>query len=419
MPQGYKDSPLGIIPQEWEVKRMQKIVKYQSGYAFNSTDSCEKGIKWLKIANVGVKQAKWEELNFLPYEFRDIFSEFLLKADDIVLALTRPILDKKLKITKLTKNDVPALLNQRVAKVIPINENDANFIYQAMQHPRFIHDMLSDILGTDPPNASFDCMYKQKIPLPPLPEQQKIAEMLTYWDAAIEKQTQLIDKLETRNRGLMQQLLTGKKRLKGFAREWQKTKLSELGNTYVGLTGKNKDDFGEGKPYVSYLNIFKNSKIDTSNFEYVKIGNDENQNKAAYGDIFFTVSSETSNEVGMSSVLLDNVDELYLNSFCFGFRLFSFEILEPLFARYFFRSASFRKEIYKLSQGATRYNLSKNEVLKIAITLPSIPEQTAIANILSAADEEIEKEKEKLTVLKLQKKGLMQVLLTGKKRVKI
>ena len=60
-----------------------------------------------------------------------------------------------------------------------------------------------------------------------------------------------------------------------------------------------------------------------------------------------------------------------------------------------------------MSQGATRYNLSKNEVLKIAITLPSIPEQTAIANILSAADEEIEKEKEKLTVLKLQKKGLM------------
>jgi type I restriction enzyme S subunit len=151
----------------------------------------------------------------------------------------------------------------------------------------------------------------------------------------------------------------------------------------------------------------------------VDVKADESQNKVQYGDIFFTVSSETPNEVGMASVLLENVDELYLNSFCFGFRLYDFNTLLPEFGSYYLRSDVFRSEIYKLSQGATRFNLSKNSLMKLDILLPSLAEQTAIANILSAADSEITLAKQKLARLKEQKKGLMQVLLTGKKRVKI
>ena len=142
---------------------------------------------------------------------------------------------------------------------------------------------------------------------------------------------------------------------------------------------------------------------------------DEKQNLVQYGDSFFTISSETPDEVAISSVLLDKVDNTYLNSFCFGFR-FDFNILLPEFARYYFRSNYIRKYTYKLSQGSTRFNLSKNKFLEMIINIPSIEEQKKIAGLLSVIDEDIENLKKQLELRKQQKKGLMQRLLTGEVR---
>ena len=217
----------------------------------------------------------------------------------------------------------------------------------------------------------------------------------------------------------MQQLLTGRVRLPGFSGQWQEVKLGDLGESFNGLTGKSKDDFGEGSSFISYLNVFNNSKIDIHQFDSVKIEADENQNEVKYGDLFFTVSSETPEEVGMCSVLLDHVEGVYLNSFCFGFRLHSFDILSPEFARYFFRAYSIRKKITSLAQGSTRFNLSKNQMKKMQFSLPPTEEQTAIARILTTADAELALLERRLAALQAQKRGLMQVLLTGKIRVKV
>lgn len=145
----------------------------------------------------------------------------------------------------------------------------------------------------------------------------------------------------------------------------------------------------------------------------------ESQSLTQFGDFFFTTSSETPDEVGMSSVLLDQVDEVYLNSFCFGFRLFDFKSLLPEFARYLLRSENIRSEIAVLGQGATRYNLSKKQLMKLELVLPNINEQKKIATILSTADQEIASLQQKLDALKQEKKALMQQLLTGKRRVKV
>nr|WP_257222141.1 MULTISPECIES: restriction endonuclease subunit S [unclassified Acinetobacter] len=222
----------------------------------------------------------------------------------------------------------------------------------------------------------------------------------------------------------MQQLLTGKKRLldengERFSGEWNEYSLGNLGNTFTGLTGKTKDDFGSGVPYITYMNIFKNSRIDINQVDYVVIKEDENQNSVRYGDIFFTTSSETAEEVGMSSVLLEEVERLYLNSFCFGFRLSNFKVLLPQFAAYILRSSNIRKQISILGQGATRYNLSKNQLMKLILRLPTIVEQKKIAEVLTLSDQEIENLQKKLDCLKQEKKALMQQLLTGKCRVKV
>ena len=143
------------------------------------------------------------------------------------------------------------------------------------------------IFGSGQPLITASLLKNIKISFPPLPEQQKIAEVLSTWDKAIEKQSQLIEKLELRKKGLMQQLLTEKKRLPGFNIPWKKIKLGEMGNTYNGLSGKNKDDFEQGNAkFIPYINVFSNEKIDMNNLQCVKINPEDQQNMVKYGDIF-------------------------------------------------------------------------------------------------------------------------------------
>ena len=188
--------------------------------------------------------------------------------------------------------------------------------------------------------------------------------------------------------------------------------LGKLGETFTGLSGKTKDDFGAGKLYIPYTNIFENAQVDISKLEFVRIGL-ERQNKVRYGDLFFTTSSETVEEVGLTSVLLDELEEAYLNSFCFGFRLRTFELLRPEYASFLFRSHDIRKQITRLGQGSTRINLPKTELLeKLLVTFPEKDEQAKIFEILSKIDESISTTQKLITKYERIKTGLMQDLLT-------
>lgn len=266
-------------------------------------------------------------------------------------------------------------------------------------------------------NASYKAV---PVLLPPLEEQKKIAEILSLWDKAIEQTKELIAYKEKQKKGLMQALLTGKKRLNGFTDEWKTTKLGEIAYTYGGLTNKTKNDFGSnGNKYISYLDIYQNYYLNEPTNNYVTIAENEIQTELKHGDILFTLSSETPEEVGISCVILFEPNEkIYLNSFSFCLRLKENNILHPLFSAYIFRAEHLRQSINKLAQGATRYNLSKTNFLKLNINIPtSLAEQEAIADILSKADEEIELLNKQLALYTEQKKGLMQNLLTGKVRV--
>ena len=178
-----------------------------------------------------------------------------------------------------------------------------------------------------------------------------------------------------------------------YREDYARTTLGKIGNTYNGLTGKSAEDFGQGSPYITYKSIFDNSRVDISRVEYVQISDIEQrnkkQNKVARGDIFFTTSSETPEEVGMTSVLLDNIADCYLNSFCFGYRVYSQEQYLPEYLRFYLRSSIIRKKLFVLAQGSTRFNLSKNEVMRIGINMPKAIEQRKIARFLSLLEERI------------------------------
>ncbi|VDH05118.1 restriction endonuclease subunit S [Bergeyella zoohelcum] len=189
--------------------------------------------------------------------------------------------------------------------------------------------------------------------------------------------------------------------LQGQKVEWKT--LGELGEFYGGLTGKNKNDFSEGNAkYVTYVNVFKNPALNFDINDFVKINKSENQNKIQYGDILFTGSSETPDECGMSSVVNKKVEEdIYLNSFCFGFRLNEPSEFDPDFLKHIFRSFELRKQIGLTANGVTRFNVSKKRMEKVKIPIPPLSVQKEIANILDKFNE-LEKELDK--ELELRKK---------------
>ena len=156
-----------------------------------------------------------------------------------------------------------------------------------------------------------------------------------------------------------------------------------MGQTYTGLSGKTKDDFGHGQArFVTYMNVFSNSISNPEMTEPIEI--DPKQNEVEVGDVFFTTSSETPEEVGMSSILLEKRGKTYLNSFCFGFR--PSEKIDSYYLAYMLRSESTRAKIILLAQGISRYNISKNKVMEIAVSLPSLDEQKMIGQYFSQLD---------------------------------
>ncbi len=194
-------------------------------------------------------------------------------------------------------------------------------------------------------------------------------------------------------------------RFPGFMADWDYRKLGDVGETYTGLSGKSKDDFGHGRgKYVTYMNVFSNSIANPSLVELVEI--DTKQNEVNPGDIFFTTSSETPEEVGMSSVWLENSDNTYLNSFCFGYR--PIEKFDNYYLAYMLRSSVVRKKITFLAQGISRYNISKNKVMDIAVPIPVIEEQTKIGEFFKQLDDIINLQQQELEKLKQTKQAFLQ-----------
>ncbi len=194
-------------------------------------------------------------------------------------------------------------------------------------------------------------------------------------------------------------------RFAGFTDAWEQRKLGSMGSTFTGLSGKTKDDFGHGKArFVTYMNVFMNPVSDPLKTDSLEL--DKSQNAVQYGDVFFTTSSETPEEVGMSSVWLENAENTYLNSFCFGYR--PIENIDPHYMAYMLRSEAVRKKIIYLAQGISRYNISKNGVMNIEVPLPELSEQQVLGRYFNYLDRLITLHQRKLEKLKNIKKSMLE-----------
>ena len=249
------------------------------------------------------------------------------------------------------------------------------------------------------PSLSKDTIEKIKVHIPQIKEQQKISRLILLLDERIATQNKIIDKLQSLIKGLNDFLYTqyGGEVLTSFA---------ELGTSYSGLSGKSAQDFGSGKPFITYLNVYSNNVIKENDFQYVAIKDDEKQNVVKYGDVLFTLSSETPEEVGVGSVYLGK-EKVYLNSFCFGIHITNTEVAFPPYLSYYVSLTAFRKFIYPYAQGSTRFNLCKADFEKASIKLPTLADQKRIYSVLGHIDCKIETERQMLNLYNSQKQYLL------------
>ena len=241
------------------------------------------------------------------------------------------------------------------------------------------------------------------ISLPVIEEQQKISRLLHLLDERITTQNKIIEKYESLIQAICDTLIEA---------EQHKVELSfnDFGEPYSGLSGKSAEDFGEGYQYITYMNVYQNQIIDTTDVGLVKIKETEQQSVVRYGDILFTLSSETPNEVGMGAVYLGDTYPLYLNSFCFGVHIIDESKIFPPFLAYYISTKSFRKAVFPLAQGSTRFNLQKNDFMKKMFLFPMVEKQNKIYTALKAYSDKLSIEKHIAKLLCEQKSFLLRQL---------
>lgn len=234
---------------------------------------------------------------------------------------------------------------------------------------------------------------------PAIEEQKKITHLLSLIDERIATQNKIIEKYESLIKGLNDSLY------KQYGNAIT-TSFADLGHSYSGLSGKSAEDFGSGKPFITYLNVYSNSVVNENDYQYVRISDGEKQNVVKYGDVLFTLSSETPEEVGIGSIYLGKSD-VYLNSFCFGIHITDTKVAFPPYLSYYVSSTPFRKFIYPYAQGSTRFNLCKADFEKARIKIPSLENQKRIYFILSHIASKVKTETKLLDLFRLQKQSLL------------
>ena len=284
--------------------------------------------------------------------------------------------------------------------VLQANSNiDADYLHYVVANDKFIGFVMNGAKGVKMPRGDKNQMKTYSLSLPSIKEQRKISRFLSFLDERIAVQSRLIDRLQSLMIGLNNSLY------EQYGNDIT-TSFMELGYSYSGLSGKSAKDFGSGKPFITYLNVYSNIIVDETDYQYVRINDGEKQNIVRTGDVLFTLSSETPEEVGIGSVYLGE-KEVYLNSFCFGIHIERNQLAYSPYLSYYVTSTAFRKFIYPFAQGSTRFNLCKADFEKASIKLPSLDNQKRISAMLDCIAEKIRAEKAILEYYNIQRQYLL------------
>lgn len=378
---------------EWVTKSINDLAVVIGGGTPDTTVKSywDGEIQWFTPSEIGKNKYVDSSLRTITEVGLNNSSAKLLPPNTILLSSRATIGECSLSLRECATNQGFQCLVSKKCNV--------DFLYYLIQTKK--KDLIRKSCGSTFLEISANEVRKIQVSVPSDVEQQKIAELLSLIDERIATQNKIIEKLQSLIKGLNDNIHKG---IKG-----ETVCFSDLGEAYSGLSGKGGDDFGYGEPFITYMNVYQNTYISEKDYELVQIAPNEKQNSVQYGDALFTLSSETPEEVGIGAVYLGNTQKLYLNSFCFGIHFYDERVL-PQYLAHFISSSSFRRAIYPLAQGSTRFNLQKNDFMKMKFLLPSLEKQGHIANTLDALHCRLANEKSLMEQYILLKKYLLSLM---------
>lgn len=383
IPQGYKATALGIIPQEWEVKRIKDFGPVITGNTPSTLDSENYGGYYMFVSPADLS----EDAKYIITTEKTLSDKGFSQARKIPKgSILFTCIGSTIGKIGIASQDLAT--NQQINSVVTNGE----YLFYALSFQSNKIRILANEQAVPIINKSD--FERIKVAFPPLAEQRKIAEVLGVWDEAIEKQTRLIEKLALRKRALMQRLLSAKLRLPGFSEPWKEQKINKITTIKKGEQVNKDVLFSNAKYPVINGGITPSGYLDTYNTKANTITISEGGNSCGYVNFMTTPFWS-----GGHCYTIDAKDGIN--------NLFIYQLLK-----------NNEKYIMSLRVGSGLPNIQIKDLGNIKFMIPTYQEQTAIAEVLTAAEREIELAKEKLECLRRQKRGLMQQLLTGKKRVK-
>lgn len=390
--------------KDWRKPTIEEVFELRNGYTpskFVSEFWTNGTIPWFRMEDIrdkgGILKEAYQQITPIAVKSTGLFNAY-----SIIMATTATIGIHAMPIVDSLANQ--QFTNFSIRKSLE-KQYDPYFIYYSFfQLDDWAKKNVNSggLLSVD-----IKGLLKQPLYSPDVKVQKQIADYFQSLDSLIEATDKKIATLKQVKQASLQSMFPQegetkpRVRFKGFEGEWEMVEIGKYGDTYSGLSGKSKEDFGKGNAkYITFLNVLTNAQINTSILESVDVRTGERQNTVNKGDILFNTSSETPEEVGLCSVLLEDMPNVYLNSFCFGFRPNN-PAINSEFMVYLMRGHIGRSIMKVLAQGATRYNLSKKRLCETLIPIPTnINEQKQIAEYFSNLDKQISIQEQRLEKLK-------------------
>ncbi len=409
MKQNFKSFYNTTIPFDWEIKHFEDISSIDKN-SLNGKTAKDYEFDYISLSDVDSDDFKIETTRqkFCSAPSR---ARRIVQKGDILMSTVRP----NLQGFSLIKNDVKDLIASTGFAVITANKCSNEYLFQYLFSSGIQRQFYQLLVGSNYPAINSSDVRKLKISLPPLPEQHAIARVLSTWDEAIQKTEKLIAQKELRKKWLMQNLLTGKKRLKGFSGEWKEKSMS---NVFDRVTRKNTEGnktvvtISAQRGFVRQTDFFNKNIASEITDNYFLVEKGEFCYNKSYSNGYPWGATKRLNDFDKAVVTT-----LYI---CFGVK--DERKTNPEFFEQYFGANLLDKGLTKIAHEGGRahglLNVTPSDFFSLKVAIPSYEEQTAIAKVLQTADKEISLLKTKAEKLREQKKGLMQVLLTGKKRLK-
>lgn len=388
-----------MLPEGWKEERLDELLKNKTitvhidgnhgSFYPKKEEFVSSGVPYISANCIQNGRIDFQKCKFLAPEKADKLQKGIAKDGDVLFAHNATV--GPVALLKTSEERVILSTTLTLYRCDPIKLNNS-FLYQYMSSTYFDTQYESIMRQTTRNQVPITAQREFVFLLPPLPEQKKIAAILSTWDRAIEGTEKLLANSQQQKKALMQQLLTGKKRLPGFTGEWETKYLGDIADIQTGSSNR-QDSLTNGE----YTFFDRSEDIRTSN-------------RYLFDCEAVIVPGEGQ----------DFVPKYFVGKFDLHQRTYAISCFQACDGKFIFYTVGYHRSHF-LSQavGSTVKSLRLPMFQKMPLKLPPLSEQRAIAAVLTTADEEITALESDLSRLRQEKKALMQQLLTGKRRVKV